>query len=307
MTERINSAPEPEVLSEIMEALRFRSSIFFRSQLAAPWGFALDAEAASRFHISLNGSFFVGGDKNKETIEVGEMGIVILPNGKSHWIADRPGRTLVPSSQASEMCELHSTSDADGATNLVICGVTRFDTRLSHPLLEGLPTQIHFPNLPRESPVWQMVELLDSMAKRSPILGTPTLNRLAEALFLQLLEEFVYHGEETVGFVAALRDRRLRRALELIHQQPNHPWTIDALAQKTDLSRATLVRRFRDSVGMPPIEYLTRWRLLKAHQLLRSSDDSIEQIAGRVGFASGQTFTRAFKRNFGVTPSQLRA
>ena len=261
-----------------METLRFRSTIFFRSQLAAPWGFSLEREPAPRFHISIDGRFFGGGEENPAPVEVEEMEIVILP-------------------------PLFQTGSA---TNLVMCGITRFDTDLSHPLLEALPSLIHLPKFDGQSQIWRLVELIDAEAERGLNRRAPILDRLTEALFLQLLQEFVDHGEGTIGFVAALRDRALRRALELLHREPATPWTIDALATQAALSRATLIRRFRESVGVAPIEYLTRWRLLKAHQLARFSADSIDQIASRVGFSSAQTLTRAFKRFFGVTPSSLR-
>ena len=150
------------------------------------------------------------------------------------------------------------------------------------------------------------LELIGAEAETATNLRTPILDRLTEALFLHLLQEFVDHGEGTIGFVAALQDLPLRRALELIHRRPAAAWTIDDLATKAALSRATLVRRFRESVGMAPMEYLTRWRLLKAHQLARYSADSVDRIAGQVGFSSAQTLTRAFKRFFGITPSSLR-
>ncbi len=298
---------EIEVLSDIMETLRFRSTIFFRSQLAAPWGFSLEQEPAPRFHISIDGSFFVGGEADRTAVEVGETEIVILPGGRSHWIADRPGRSLVPSARARQACELGSPFfQAGSITNLVMCGITRFDTGLSHPLLEALPSLIHLPKYDGESLIGRLVELISAEAERSPNLRTPILNRLTEVLFLQLLQEFVDQGEGTLGFIAALRDRPLCHALELLHRQPEVPWTIDDLAKQVALSRATLVRRFRESVGFPPIEYLTRWRLLKAHQQARYSADTIDQIASQVGFSSAQSLTRAFKRFFGITPSSLR-
>ena len=307
LSQRIKVATGGGVLGDVLETLRFRSTIFFRSPLAAPWGFHLGQEPAPRFHISIAGRFFVGGDENPAPVAVGEMEIVLLPDGRSHWIADRPGRSLVPSEKAAAACELGSPLFQGGSiTNMVMCGVTHFDTDLSHPLLDALPSLVHYPKLDARSPIWRLVELIDSEAELPGTLRTPILDRLTEALFLHLLQELVDHGEGTIGFIAALQDRPLHRALELLHRQPATPWTIDDLAGRVALSRATLVRRFRELVGMAPIEYLTRWRLLKAHQMARSTADSVDQIASQVGFSSAQTLTRAFKRSFGVTPSSLR-
>ncbi len=308
MTERIKAPAAAGILSDILETLRFRSTLFFRSKLTAPWGFSLDREPAPRFHISISGRFFLGEDeKGRGPVEIGEMEVVMLPGGQGHWIADRPGRQLVPSNKAGEACELGSPLFQKGPiTNLVMCGVSQFDTELSHPLVEALPSVIHFPRFAPNSTTWRLVELISGEAENTPTLRSTILDRLTEALFLRLVQEFIEQGDEPVGFVAALQDRPLRHALELLHKEPATPWTIDELARRVALSRATLVRRFRESVGMAPIEYLNRWRLLKAHQLARYSAGSIEQIAGQVGFSSAQTLTRAFKRTFGYTPSGLR-
>lgn len=191
-------------------------------------------------------------------------------------------------------------------TNQLMCGVTRFDADFSHPLLETLPPLIHLPRFGEHSRIWRLIELIDTEAERSPGLGTPILDRLTEILFLALLLEIVEQWEEPVGFVAALQDPQLRQALDLLHREPAASWTIDDLAAQVALSRATLVRRFRESVGIPPMEYLARWRLSKAHRSVKYTADSIERIAEEVGFSSAQTLTRAFRRHFGVTPSSLR-
>jgi AraC-like DNA-binding protein len=308
MTERIKTPAVAGILSDVLETLRFRSTLFFRSSLAAPWGLSLEQEPAARFHISLTGSFFLGEiEKDQGSVEVGEMEIVMLPSGQGHWIADRPGRQLTPSKKAGEACELGSPFFQQGSiTNMVMCGVSRFDTELTHPLVEAMPSLIHFPRFERNSTTWRLVELISGEAEGSPTLRSTVLDRLTEALFLRLVQDFIEQGDEPIGFVAALKDRSLSQALELLHREPATPWTIDELASRAALSRATLVRRFRESVGMPPIEYLNRWRLLKAHQLARYSAGSIEQIAGQVGFSSAQTLTRAFKRTFGYTPTDLR-
>ena len=95
-------------------------------------------------------------------------------------------------------------------------------------------------------------------------------------------------------------------ALQLIHERMSEDLTIIKIAEKIGMSRATLVRRFREEIGMPPIEYLTQWRLLKAHNMLKHSTRPIENIAEEVGFATKQTLTKSFKRHYGYTPGSLR-
>ncbi len=95
-----------DVLADVLDSLRFRGSIFFRSRLAAPWGMSLSKLKNPRFHIAISGDCYIGvDDGNKKVINIQHMDIVMLPHGEMHWIADQPGRTLTPSEQAGDACE----------------------------------------------------------------------------------------------------------------------------------------------------------------------------------------------------------
>lgn len=108
------------------------------------------------------------------------------------------------------------------------------------------------------------------------------------------------------GWLAALRDLSLSRALSALHTRPAHAWTAEELAKEACLSRSAFAEKFTDTVGLPPMSYLTRWRMLLAGQRLRESSDTIAQIAERVGYESESTFSRAFTREMGVAPGTWR-
>jgi AraC-like DNA-binding protein len=307
VTDRLNLPAAFRVLGDVLEGLRFRGAIFFRSMLAAPWGVSFDTDEVLRFHIALRGGFFVGREGDEMPVDVQESDIVMLPKGNAHWIADRPGRRLVSSAAATESCELGAPLfQNDEITNNVMCALVQFDRQVTHPLLDALPGIIHIQEIEPNSLIWRLVALIDEEIDRSESLSDPVIDRLTEALFLQLLREFLARAEALGGFIAALRDHRLSRALQLIHQRMGEDWTLATLAEEIGMSRATLVRRFKETIGVAPIEYLTHWRLLKAHDLVKYSNDSLERVAERVGFASAQTLARSFKRHFGYTPSSLR-
>jgi AraC-like DNA-binding protein len=92
-----------------------------------------------------------------------------------------------------------------------------------------------------------------------------------------------------------------------MHQSPAHPWTVEELARRVGVSRATLSRRFTRLVGEPPLAYLTRWRLELAARKLRESTDSLSNIAHSVGYTSEFAFSRAFSRRHGIAPSRYRS
>jgi AraC-like DNA-binding protein len=304
--ERLNQGPAFDVLGDILETLRFRGSVFFQSDLAAPWGMSLSELGIPRFHIVLSGECFVGSDEH-EAVKAEEADIIMLPNGDSHWIADQPGRDLVPSVRAGEACELGNPLFQKGKiTNRLMCGMVNFDQGASHPILNALPEMMHFSMLESTGPIWSVVKLIDAEMQGNQDRVSRIADRLTEVLFLQLLNHYVRDNEDTTGFLAALRDRRVYRALALIHQEPEFNWTLSLLGERVGMSRATLVRRFQDVLGVSPMAYIADWRIMKAHSLIKYSATPIEQIADATGFASARTLNKAFKRHYGCTPHELR-
>jgi AraC-like DNA-binding protein len=304
--ERLNQSLEFDVLGDILETLRFRGSVFFRSDLAAPWGMSLSEMGIPRFHIMLSGECFVGSDAH-DAVKAEEADIIMLPNGDSHWIADKPGRELVPSAQAGEACELGNPLFQKGEiTNRLMCGMVRFDQGASHPILDALPEMMHFSMLESTGPIWSVVNLIDTEMQGNQDRGSRIADRLTEVLFLQLLNHYVLENDGATGFLAALRDRRVYRALTLIHQEPDFNWTLTSLGERVGMSRATLVRRFQEIVGVAPMAYIADWRIMKAHSLVKYTATPFEHIADATGFASARTLSRAFQRHYDCTPNELR-
>jgi transcriptional regulator GlxA family with amidase domain len=133
------------------------------------------------------------------------------------------------------------------------------------------------------------------------------VDRLTEVLFLQLLNRYVHKNKEVTGFLAALRDKRIHKALTLIHLDPNFNWSIASLGERVGMSRATLVRHFQSSVGLAPMAYILNWRMMKAYNLIKYSNANLEHIAEQVGFASARTLSKAFQRQYTITPNELRS
>ncbi len=307
MSDRINyKYSNFDVLGNILETLRFCGSIFFRSELAAPWGMSLAQMESPRFHIALSGTCFVGSAED-EPISVNEMDIIMLPNGNDHWIADQPGRELIPSQRAGEACELDTPFFQEGIiTNRLMCGLVHFDTESTHPILDSLPKVLHFSHIKPSDPIWIIVNLIDAEMQKTPSHSRPIIDRLTEVLFLQLLNRYIIDNESALGFFAALRDRRIKQALSLIHQKPEFNWSLSLLGEQVGMSRATLGRHFQDTVGVTPIAYITSWRLTKAYNKVKYTSAPLEEIAESVGFASARTMGKAFYRQFDCTPSELR-
>ena len=134
------------------------------------------------------------------------------------------------------------------------------------------------------------------------------LSRLTEVLFVEVLRNWVKSlapGEG--GWLGAMADPHIGPALQLIHEQPDRPWTLDDLGQRVGLGRSAFSARFTKLVGQPMYRYLIGRRMAEAAFLLESSDDGIAQIATRVGYETVAAFSKVFHRHHGLTPGRYRA
>ena len=126
-------------------------------------------------------------------------------------------------------------------------------------------------------------------------------------MFIDVLRRYVESlPPQDTGWLAGLRDPSVGKALTLIHDKPADDWTIEALAKQSGVSRTVLAERFAELVGIPPIQYLAKWRMQIASEFLTSGNASIAKIAAEIGYESEASFSRAFKKMNGVSPSAWR-
>jgi AraC-like DNA-binding protein len=149
-------------------------------------------------------------------------------------------------------------------------------------------------------------QLVDESRHRRAGSGT-VLTRLAELMFIEVLRRYLADIPlEHSGWLAGLRDEMVGQALTLLHGRPGHGWTLPDLAREVAASRSVLVRRFTELVGQPPMQYLTKWRMQVAANLLLQRNDKVATIAGEVGYDSEAAFSRAFKKATGIAPGAWR-
>jgi AraC-like DNA-binding protein len=196
-----------------------------------------------------------------------------------------------------------------GATTRIICGFMACDKRLAEPILLGLPRLLKVRVGDGGTAAWIQSSIrysvTESAASRPG--SAMVLSRLSEVLFAEAVRHYIDQlppGHS--GWLAALRDRHVGRTLSLLHERPAHPWTVEELATVVGLSRSALGQRFQALIGIPPMQYLTRWRISLAAAQLRESDVPIMRVASDVGYESEAAFNRAFKRELGLPPATWR-
>jgi AraC-like DNA-binding protein len=308
------SAPiEGDVLSDVLASVRFRSTLMCRSELSAPWGFAVLGREFATFHVVLRGAACVEVDGVDGITRLSEGDLIILPHGSAHVVRDSPTSPATRLEQliAGGGLDARGTlrSGGGGPRTVLVCGGFYFEDRATNPLLTSLPKLIHLRGRSRGVASWvkMTLDFLRHESDGARPGADAVVTRLADILFIEALRAHASSREaKQSGFAVALRDPRIGRALALLHRRPDADWDLARLAREAGMSRTTFAVRFRELVGDPPLKYVTRCRMDRATALLRTSESGIAQVAQRVGYDSEVGFGRAFKRHTGLTPAAYR-
>lgn len=242
--------------------------------------------------------------------------LVIFPHGHAHCLSSEPG-LRAPADLALFRRDAHprlpvriSQGDGRDPKAHLICGFLGCDARPFNPLLETLPPVMLLRADSGRDSNWLGTFIQAALAESSaPTPGGETvLARLSELLFIEAVRRHVTAlAPETTGWLAGLRDPAVGHALGLLHAQPAAPWTIELLADRSGVSRSVMAQRFAELVGVPPIQYLARWRMQLAANLLATGTQKVAAIAREVGYEAEAAFSRAFKKVTGKSPSQWKA
>jgi AraC-like DNA-binding protein len=292
-------------LDEVLHGLRLTDSCYCRTELTAPWGLDMDDCSNITFHFVAEGRCWVGTRDGLRELAPGDL--VVFPRGSQHRLLgarDVPRRWLLrlPLANQKEPAS-YMTHGGGGEPALVLCGGAAFDPP-DQPLVGQLPELMTV----RGDDGWvgSALALMGREAAEARPGGETVIARLCDVLIIHAVREWLATSPEAQdGWLGALRDPHVGRALALIHDAPEEPHTVASLAAAAHLSRAAFAERFTALVGMAPIAYLTRHRMRVATELLRDHRLSPSEVAGRVGYGSVAAFSRAYTRTRGHPPSAV--
>ena len=196
---------------------------------------------------------------------------------------------------------------SDGNDLQLLCCHLSFGPVKLNPLFDMLPPVIHISsNDPARQALSPIIQLLLQESTLQRCGQDTVLNRLAEVLLVHVLRFLMENQKLEKGVLAGLSDIRLARAITAMHRLPEQRWNIESLATEAGMSRTAFNQHFRNTVGCPPGEYLSRWRMRLACRLLETSQMVISQIVDQLGYQSETAFFRAFRRNIGMSPGKYR-
>ncbi|MGX9355200.1 helix-turn-helix domain-containing protein [Roseobacteraceae bacterium S113] len=173
-----------------------------------------------------------------------------------------------------------------------------------NPLLMALPKRVGHP-LDTDPEMGALVDLILSEQRAARCGSASVLNRLMEVLIVRLMRRQIEAAHVAPGLLGGLADPRLSRAIVAIHDRPEHPWRLESLAEEAALSVSHFSELFRTAVGMTPLAYLRKWRLILARQDIERGA-RVQRVATRYCYGSTEALSRAFAQAYGASPTQLR-
>ena len=309
-------------LADVLGMVRLAGGVFLNGEFSAPWSivaaltpqeclpFDLEPRQIIAYHYVVEGKCWIAIEQHLSVDAVaGE--IVLLPQNDMHIISSAPG--LAPFSRSK--LELpppvngvsHIAFGGGGEKCRILCGFLASDDDFN-PLIATLPKILKLDVMRLGTSGWiesSMKFAVNELAQGR--LATSTvMSRLSELLFVEAVRSFAAELDNLDnGWLRGLSDRQIGRALALVHRDLQRAWAIEDLAREAGLSRTAFINRFTAATGVPPMTYLKSWRLRTAKILLMEQPGTVAQVGYSVGYASEEAFSRAFKKEFGVSPASF--
>jgi len=306
-----------DVLDDLLAGTRARGGVFNLTILDPPWGLHIRDEAPLALATLVRGSAWIM-RVGLAPVRLEEGDVAVLSGPEPYVVADEPDTEPNLRIHPGGICEPLPGAPIDYSARLgvrtyggrpegeamVVSGTYQLEGDVSRRLLAALPPVLVVPAADVAGHVMEMV--LGEIQRDEPGQQSVLDRWLDLALITTLRAWFARPESHAPGWYQAQSDPVVGLALRLLHEDPAYQWSVVELAARTGVSRASLARRFTALVGDAPMSYLTGWRITLAADRLRETNDTVESIARRVGYANAFALSVAFKRVRGISPTAHR-
>ncbi|MGY2051193.1 AraC family transcriptional regulator [Methylobacterium sp. JK268] len=297
-----------DALSQVLSLLKPRNAASAGLDAGGAWAIRFPPHEGIKFNAVLRGSCWVSVEGEAAAQRVAEGDCFLLTRGRPFTVATDPSRPTVAAepiyARAPDGIAIHQ----GGGDFLLVGGRFAFDGGPAAMLIGALPALLHVRDATAQAGVlrWALENFAVELRQMQPG-GALAIAHLAQLMLVQVLRLFLAAGPEgCAGWLSALADPRLARAIGAIHADPARRWTVADLAALAGMSRSSFAERFRRIVGHPPLAYLGAWRMALAADRLRRTDDSVAQVAAAAGYASEAAFRTRFRHRTGRSPARYR-
>lgn len=306
-----------ELISELLMGMRLFGVQFRRIEIPESLGIGFSNEKGrAQFHFIGRGPVWLRSpEKDLYRLETGDA--VLIPRGGHHMVLSAEDtlvsdvKPLVLSAVIEDKRREQVTTDEEHAQQDAVIFSCCMELELGgmQPLVAAMPEVLRVSTLLETSP--EIRPLLDAMERESLTLQPGhigILARLAEVVAALIVRSWVAGGcGGATGWLSALQDPRLSKAMVMMHKHPGKNWTVANLAYEANQSRSVFAQRFLLATGVSPLRYLTDLRMRLAFLSLSREHLPVETVASQLGYGSLAAFSRAFKRSVGLSPGSVRA
>lgn len=287
LPEAAGPLPVAPALEALLNQSMLRVEVVAEPRFCGSWFADAPCNGHGLFHLVGSGECLIESDALAETWQLQAGDLVVFAHGDPHRLRARDAA-------------------ADIATSL-ICGELRYASHTRHPLSHALPACFVVRDAQAHALFRHLSTMMVEIAKTEVPGRKVLLNKLADTLFTLAVCDYAHRHADQQGLFAALADNRICKLLQAVHQEPGHPWTMQNMAALACMSRSAFAERFTQLMSVPPMQYVTQWRVNVAERLLHDPDLSVASIAERLGYSSEAAFRRLFKRVSGMCPGRVRA
>ena len=296
-------------ITDMFAAIRVESICYGRLNALAPWGLRFKAAEYATFSLVSQGGGWLGVQGTDELFPLETGDFFLLAPGREFTLRnDRASDVLEFNDEMRAKLRQSIPLGGAGDSTTLICGKFAFGGTHTSTLADLLPPVIHVPaDEARTSGFAKTIDLLSDETKEESPASKLVMNRLADILFIQAIRAHVASsGRDKTPWLRALSDQQIGTSLRSMHEALDKSWTVAMLASAVGMSRSAYAQRFKELLGEGPLEYLTRWRMNRATELLLATGDKMVDVALAVGYDSDSSFQRVFKRVYGASPGEYR-
>ena len=292
-----------DILNDVLKTLRLSSKVFLHAKFCEQW--VIDIEPLNlqvSFHVIAHGNCWLHTRDTSTPTALHTGDLVICLRNTPHYVTngpELPPDDLPRNSPTTEETPKQATS--------LICGQCEFLQYYWNPILEAMPNIMVFSTTdPVGSNLANIIKLMVAEVESNGEGSNAIIDRLSDILFIEAIRTYIQLNDNNHGYIAALKEPRLSKALTSFHKLPAKNWTVQTLSEEAGMSRSGFADKFKQMVNMSPMEYVTGWRMQNAYDALISDHKSVMQLAEDCGYQSEAAFRKAFKKQFGVGPGTVR-
>ncbi|GLQ49094.1 AraC family transcriptional regulator [Dyella flava] len=273
-------------LESLLNHSMLRVDIVAEEQYCGSWFMDEPRYHCGLFHLVGTGECLVESSAFSEALHLEAGDLVVLPHGDPH--------------------RLYARNDHEETVTSLICGELHFSSHTQHPLSHALPTCFVVRAAQADAVFRHLTAMMVDVAHSGMPGRKVLLNKLADTLFTLAVCDYAHRNTDHRGLFAALADGRICKVLQAVHENPGQSWTMQSMASLACMSRSAFAERFAQLMKMPPMQYVTQWRVSVAERMLRDKQLSVAWISEQLGYSSEAAFRRLFKRVSGICPGRLR-